>query len=103
MAAVRPSSTATAARGRLPSVRRRGALHIGHSVSELFAWQPQVGQGIKVGAMTLIIRARRPARQALSRAATRYPAAVNDVATECSDFTMMPSAQSENGQFVITW
>jgi hypothetical protein len=53
--------------------------------------------------MTLIIRARRPARQALSRAATRYPAAVNDVATECSDFTMMPSAQSENGQFVITW
>src|SRR6185437_7943909 len=72
-AAVRPSSTAAAVRGRLPSVRRSGAPQLGHSASELFAWQPQVGQGIKVGAMTSIIRAGRPARQALSRAASRYP------------------------------
>jgi hypothetical protein len=46
-----PSSTATAARGTVPSRRRSGSPQLGHVVSELLAWQAQLGQTMRAGGM----------------------------------------------------
>ena len=51
VAVVRPSSMATAARGRLPSLRRSGSPQLGHVDSELLAWQAQLGQTMRAGGM----------------------------------------------------
>jgi hypothetical protein len=50
-AAVSPSNTATAARPTLPSRWRSGSPQLGQVVSELLAWQAQLGQTMRVGGM----------------------------------------------------
>src|SRR5262249_6726899 len=50
-AAVSPRSTATAVRGTVPSRVRSGSPQLGQVVSELLAWQAQLGQTMRAGGM----------------------------------------------------
>jgi hypothetical protein len=51
LAAVSPSSTATAARGMAPSSRRSVRPQVGQRVSDDLAWQAQLGHTINAGGM----------------------------------------------------
>jgi hypothetical protein len=51
VAAVSPSAIATAARPTVPSRRRSGSPQLGQIVSELLAWQAQLGQTMRAGGM----------------------------------------------------